>query len=110
MHLVWKVVPLHTSKLRHPPPIIKIMVHLMQDSTTLLLMEKQAPGQLGLMTQISGFKWILGEMSKLQSSIHKDAKTTISGLRHSLFRIVLMVSPSLRHIKRTALIRYGEVS
>ena len=34
-------------------------------------MEKQAPGQLGLMMQTNGFKWILEEMSELQSSLLK---------------------------------------
>ena len=108
-HLGWKVVSLHSSKWRHPPPSRKITVHLTEDSITRLQMEKQAPGQLGLMIQISGFKWILEEMSELQSSLLKGVKTTISGWRHLLSHTVLMATLLFRFTRRMGLKRSGEV-
>ena len=108
-HLGWKVVSLHSSKWRHPPPSRKITVHLTEDSTTRLQMEKQAPGQLGLMMQTNGFKWILEEMSELQSSLLKGVKTTISGWRHLLSHTVLMATLLFRFTRRMGLKRSGEV-
>ena len=108
-HLGWKVVSLHSSKWRHPPPSRKITVHLTEDSITRLQMEKQAPGQLGLMIQISGFKWILEEMWELQSSLLKGVKTTISGWRHLLSHTVWMATLLFRFTRRMGLKRSGEV-